>query len=150
MAPDPFTVPEGHQVVVVHPSDRPRMGRLQSGIVIVDYGNGENWRSVHTRLDETWAKRAASTLVILQESAIRHLRENDDFVQFFSDWERRIDGRASTVWVLPLLASSDAETIARIRTLGNGLHASAADGACFVEVQKPDGTIVVGMPGPAL
>ena len=150
MTSDTVTIPEGHQIVVVHPSDRPCMGQLQCGILVVDYGNGEDWQLVHLQLDGLWAERTATTLVVLQNGMIEILHRSGQFTTFFSDWKRRADSEISTLWVLPLSAAENMNAIAEIRGIGCAVHASAPDGACFVEVHKPDGSITVGMPGPAL
>ena len=43
-------------------------------------------------------------------------------------------------------AAQRIDIMAALKQIGLGVHYSAPDGACFVEVHRPDG-IVVGMPG---
>jgi len=50
--------------------------------------------------------------------------------------------------VVPHATEQHASQMRRLKQPGVGVHYSAEDGACFVEVHKPDG-IVVGMPGRA-
>ncbi len=150
MTADTVAIPEGHQIIVVHPSDIARIGQLQCGILVVDYGNDGDWNSINLKLDELWPGRTTSTLVVLQKGLIESLRRSNQVTTFFSDWKRRASSKMSTLWVLPLKAAEDADVIAEIHGIGCGVHASAPDGACFVEVHKPDGSITIGMPGPAL
>jgi hypothetical protein len=150
MTSNTVTIPEGHQIIVVHPSDVARIGQLQCGILVVDYGNDGDWNSINLKLDEVWPGRTTSTLVVLQKGLIESLRRSNQITTFFSDWKRRASSKMSTLWVLPLKAAEDANVIAEIHEIGCSVHASAPDGACFVEVHKPDGSITIGMPGPAL
>jgi hypothetical protein len=43
-------------------------------------------------------------------------------------------------------AAERTDVMAALKQLGVGVHYSAPDGACFVEVHRPEG-IIVGMPG---
>lgn len=150
MTSNTVTIPEGHQIIVVHPSDVARIGQLQCGILVVDYGNDGDWNSINMKLDEICPGRTTSTLVVLQKGLIESLRRSNQVTTFFSDWKRRASSEISTLWVLPLKAAEHADVIAEIHGIGCAAHASAPDGACFVEVHKPDGAITIGMPGPAL
>lgn len=78
------------------------------------------------------------------------LRAAGELREFVAAWQR-LGGRDwQAVWVLPLGAAGQTDAVGLLRTAGFGVHGSAEDGVCFVEVHKPDGTITVGMTGPSL
>lgn len=150
MSQDTVVVPPGHKVIVVKPTAAARVGAVPSGLVIVDYGQGGDWRQVNAQLDAAMAERSASAVVILQDDMIESLKGQGELDEFIAYWKAQKAGGRSAVWVLPLHASAQASVIALIRGAGFGVHASAPDGACFVEVHKPDRSITIGMPGPAI
>lgn len=150
MMADTIVVPEGHEVIVVKPAREARTGRLPCGVFVVDYGENGDWPSLHRQMLSAYAESQTSTLIILQRAMIEHLRNNGLIAPFFKDWKQYAAEKLPAIWVLPLDASMDADLVAGICAMGYGAHGSAADGACFVEVHKPDGSVVVGMPGPQL
>ncbi|MBP6750438.1 MAG: hypothetical protein KA144_12420 [Xanthomonadaceae bacterium] len=150
MPAETVVVPEGHHIIVVKPDARTRIAYTPSGILLVDYGQTGDWKETHTHLDAALETRAASVLVIMQSALIDALRRSAQLMAFFDDWKRRKSRGISAVWALPLDASSQTDIVRLIGDMGYGVHASAPDGACFLEVHKPDGSITVGMTGDAL
>lgn len=150
MTADTIVVPEGHEIIVVKPAREARTGRLPCGVFVVDYGEDGDWPSLHRRMHSAYLDSGTSALIVLQRPMIEHLRNSDLIDSFFEAWEQSAAEKLPAVWVLPLDASIDTDIVAKIRAMGYGVHGSAPDGACFVEVHKPDGSIVVGMPGPQL
>jgi hypothetical protein len=150
MPSDTVVVPPGHKVVVIDPTPNAHVDVVSSGAVIADYGQSGNWRYTNTQLSAALAKHPGSVVVILQNEMINALRQSNEFGEFFGYWKASKRKSVSAVWVLPLRASEQASVVSSIQNTGYGVHASAPDGACFVEVHKPNGSIVVGMPGPAL
>ena len=150
MASDNVVVPPGHKVIVIKPTAVAHVAVAPSGALVVDYGKNGNWQYTNSQFEAAHAKRAASAVVILQREMIDKLSQANELGQFIAYWKAAKEKGVSAVWVLPLRASEQSSVINSIQGAGYGVHASAPDGACFVEVHKPDGSITVGMPGPAL
>lgn len=147
---DTVVVPPGHQVVVFHPALLAHVDLAASGALIVDYGPKGDWRGTNVRLDASLATKQGPAVVILQDEMIDAICRSNELDEFLAYWKKSKDKDVSAVWVLPLAASKQDSVIASIRSAGYSVHTSAADGACFVEVHKSDGSITVGMPGPQL
>jgi hypothetical protein len=86
---------------------------------------------------------------ILQEALLERITDWDRFVADLEQVVPQPINRFGHCAVLVLKAAHRQELIHRLRGIAIGVHGSADDGACFVEVHRPDG-IVVGMPGPVL
>jgi hypothetical protein len=69
---------------------------------------------------------------------------------FIARWESARQSGWNAMWVLPKDASTRDDVVDLLKNAGFEAHGSAEDGACFVEVHKPEGTITIGMPGPSL
>lgn len=148
MSEDRVTVPPGHRVVVVHAASTTQCGYLQSGWFVLDFGGAEtDWRALMRGAIELLGRRPAPALLILQQARLASLHAAGEFAPLLQTWQA---AKLECVWVLPLHAADDAAAVAAIRGSGFGVHGSAPDGACFVEVHKPDGSIIVGMAGPVL
>jgi len=149
--PAMVTVPEGQKVVVVRAAPRENIGMLESGLLVVDFGAAGSWKNLTSAIEKR-AKQGdlPSLIVILQLTMIAELKARGELDAFFDFWARAHSTGARAVWVLPLGAKSDQQVVALIKKAGFTAHASADDGACFVEVHKPDGSITIGMPGPQL
>jgi hypothetical protein len=143
-------VPPGHKVVAVHPADREQCGFLESGWLLLDFGPGRPWFDLSCTAYSSAKSRPTNVLFVLQRGMIEWLRSHAQVEKFFKLWRSLREDGISGVWVLPLAASAEHDVIAAIRSIGYGVHASAPDGACFVEVHKPGEKIVVGMVGAAL
>ncbi|QTN28422.1 hypothetical protein HZ993_00750 [Rhodoferax sp. AJA081-3] len=150
MPADTAVVPPGHKVTVINPTANGHVNVVSSGALIMDYGRNGNWRLTNAQFEAALARRSASAVVILQDEMIVALKQSNDLGDFFAYWTAARAKGISAVWVLPLRASEQTSIISSIHSAGYGVHASAPDGACFVEVHKPDGSVVVGMPGASL
>jgi hypothetical protein len=151
-AQDSVVVPPGHRVVVFSPSGKPHAKVLESGALPVDYGTAGDWRAVQSEVEQKLSGMGPDTFVVVvfQLAAIEHLASEAEREEILLRWKALKERGARAVWVLPLRAADHRSTVAAIKAAGFGVHTSASDGACFVEVHKPDGRIIVGMPGPAL
>jgi hypothetical protein len=81
---------------------------------------------------------------------IESLDAAGELSEFIARWQSAMRSGWNAVWVLPNEASARNDVVELLKNAGFGVHGSAEDGACFVEVHKPDGTITIGMPGPSL
>lgn len=141
------TVPPGHQVVVVHPSPAPHFSPLKSGYHVADLGYSGDFAPVLARAESLVHQEGRHAIVwILQTSLLQQTEVLDSLLAFLA--KLRQEG-IHYVAVFPHADASYREQVTRLRGIGIGVHASAPDGACFVEVHRPDGSIVIGMPGPA-
>ena len=147
-ATDEVVIPAGHQVNVVHPGAA-RAGFMPSGWLVVDFGPDGDWRQLTVDVYTQLQQRNVPLVVILQAGAIDALAQRGETDRFLDLWRQMADAGCSSVWVLPLEAGSRHDLARRLRDAGMGVHGSAPDGACFVEVHTPEG-ITVGMPGPLL
>jgi hypothetical protein len=88
-----------------------------------------------------------TTITILQLAMIDSLVTAGDLSAFVAGWQSAKHKGWNAVWVLPNEASARDKVVELLKNAGFGVHGSTEDGACFVEVHKPDGTITVGMAG---
>jgi hypothetical protein len=143
-------VPEGHKVVVFHPSPTPFLARAQSGFWILNLGDGGDTTQALRACDDLVAKlaRGQSVIWILQAEFLSSVQDLDGFLVRVRAVIDRLRGAVGHNAVFATDASRRTDVMRAFRQIGLGVHYSAPDGACFVEVHRPDG-IVVGMPGPA-
>jgi pentatricopeptide repeat protein len=141
-------IPAGHQVNVVHPGAA-RAGFLPSGWLVVDFGPDGDWRQLTVDVYTQLQKQNVPLVVILQAGAIDALARSGETDRFLDLWRQMVQAGCSSVWVLPREAANHAGIVRTLREAGIGVHGSAPDGACFVEVHTPQG-ITVGMPGAVL
>ena len=150
MSDSKVRVPPGHKVVVIHPVADPQITQLESSFV-VDFGLNANWRSVVGTLEDALSLgEIPSTVAILQRAMLDNLQALAEVGEFIEAFTRLRARGWMAVWVFPNEAADRTEVVVQLQAAGFGVHGSAPDGACFVEVHKPDGTITVGMAGPTL
>jgi hypothetical protein len=154
MSDEYVQVPPGHKVVMIQPSPQPHFNLLESGFLLLDFGTSGNWRTtlanIETCFDGLDEGQAPTTITILQSEMINELVAANDLDDFLAMCQAAGQRGWSALWILPNEAASNDEVVAGLKRAGFGVHSSARDGTCFVEVHKPDGTITVGMTGPAL
>lgn len=144
-------VPPGHKVVGIFPSTRPQVRQLESNFLVVDFGVDGNWRALVSDIDEGLGRaEVRPTVVILQGAMLDGLRAAGELQDFVGAWQYLRERGWQAIWVLPREAAGQAEAVESLKTAGFIVHGSSEDGACFIEVHKPDGTITIGMPGPSL
>jgi hypothetical protein len=150
MPEDHVTVPPGHKVVVIHPVAAPSLGQMESGLVIANLGAGDDFEPVLSAAERVAATgHQLSMIWILQEALLTQVTDWDQFVGRLESVVRKPGNRIGHCVVLVLEAAQRHALVQRLKGVGMGVHGSADDGACVVEVHRPDG-IVVGMPGRAL
>jgi hypothetical protein len=146
---DTVTVPPGHKVVVVHPAPKAYLGCGESGVWIADLGAASDFADVVSRVAQmSVAGQQASIIWILQPCVLESAAAFDALISTLTAIVAQSRGIVGHCAVVPHATKQHASQMRRLRQSGVGVHYSAEDGACFVEVHKPDG-IVVGMPGRA-
>lgn len=141
-------VPPGHKVVVIHPSPLPQMGVAESKLVVLDFGASGDWRTMLAKVEAGLLGGAfPTTITILQWAMIDRLVTAGELSAFVAGWQSAKQKGWNAVWILPNKASECDVVVDLLTNAGFGVHGSTEDGACFVEVHKPDGTITVGMAG---
>lgn len=144
-------VPPGHKVVVIHPSPSAQIGLTESKLVILDFGTSGDWREMLSKVDEGLSHGPfPASVAILQTAFLASLDAAGELSAFVASWQSARERGWNAVWALPGEASARVEVVELLKKAGFGVHGSADDGACLVEVHKPDGTITIGMPGPTL
>jgi hypothetical protein len=142
-------IPEGHKVVVIGPSPKPFLARAQSGVWILNFGDGTDLTRALDDVDAFVGKAGQHNIVwIFQAEFLAALRDVDGFLARVSAIAAASRGKVGHTAVFANEAARHTAIMAAFRQIGLGVHYSAPDGACFVEVHRPDG-IVVGMPGKA-
>jgi len=143
------TVPPGHKVVVVHPIPKAYFARAESGVWIADLGAASDFADVVSRVAQlSAAAQQASVIWILQPCVLDSAAAFDSLISTLTALVQRSRGIVVHCAVVPHATEQHTSQMRRLRQTGVGVHYSAEDGACFVEVHKPDG-IVIGMPGRA-
>ena len=149
MTEETVVVPEGHKVVVFQPTPGPSFGRAESGFWILNFGDGGDLNGALDVVD-TFVRSAdqQNVIWILQAGFLNSLADVGKFLDRVRTVIVNSQGKVGHVAVFATEASKRTDLMQAFRQLGLGVHSSSPDGACFVEVHRPDG-IVVGMPGPA-
>ncbi|MEK6289105.1 MAG: hypothetical protein AABO57_25600 [Acidobacteriota bacterium] len=145
------TVPQGHKIVTIHPSTQPQVWQLESKFLVLDFGLNSDWRAFVSDFDERVGQvEVQPTVAILQGAMLDRLQASGEIHDFVSEWQRLRERGWQAVWVLPREAAERMDAVELLKSAGFGVHGSAKDGACFIEVHKPDGTITIGMTGPSI
>lgn len=149
MAEDEVVVPEGHKVVVYGPSPEPFLTRAQSGVWILNFGDGSDLSRALDAVDEFVSSADRQSVIwILQLEFLNSLQDLDRFLDRVRAVITNSHGTVRHSAVFATEASQRTDVMGAFRQLGLGVHHSAPDGACFIEVHRPNG-IVVGMAGQA-
>ena len=150
MTEDEVVVPEGHKVVVFGPSPKPFLKRAESGVWILNFGDGTDLNGALNAVDEFVRSADQENVIwILQAEFLNSLTDLDRFVERVRSVTANSRGTVGHCAVFATEASRRTDVMQAFKQLGLGVHYSAPDGACFVEVHRPDG-IVIGMAGQAL
>ena len=149
MSTDTIVVPEGHKVIVIGPSSRPFLARADSGWFVLNFGDGKDLVTALESIEDAVERRDKLNVIwILQREFLDALQDLKSFLARVGAIVSASHGRIGHVAVFATKAADRVEIMNSFRQLGLGVHYSAPDGACFVEVHRPDG-IVVGMAGKA-
>jgi hypothetical protein len=142
-------VPQGHKVVVIGPSAKPFLARTASGTWILNFGDGHDLvRGLDAVEDFIRKADKQSVIWILQAEFLDTLQDVDGFLARVRAIAATSRGKVGHCAVFAMRAAQRTDIMLAFSQLGFGVHHSAPDGACFVEVHRPDG-IVAGMPGKA-
>lgn len=145
---DLVTVPPGHKVVVYHASEGASIGRAESGFWIVQCGkNGQDQRVFEAARRLVGQLGQAAFIWIVPAEFLSSLPHERTFLTSLSGVMNLSRNQLAHTVVVPDACPKHESVMQQIACLA-GVHYSAEDGACFVEVHKPEG-IIVGMPGRA-
>lgn len=136
-------VPPSHKVVVFRATPESYLFRSDSGFWIVQLGDQGDHTGVFEQLKDLLAQKQQENLIwIVQPDNLVA-----DLLARISSIVRPSVDCASHIAVLPGVLPDHSDVVKQLRELGMNVHDSADDGACFVEVHRPDG-VAVGLPGP--
>jgi hypothetical protein len=131
------------------------LGKMGSGIWIADFGPDGEYEQLFQAAENALRQNPAVSIIwAIQESASAGWMSDATALAVWLQrlhQVRRARGSAQVGDVAVLSVSgAKAQALATLLySLGVGVHQPAPDGAIFVEVHRPDGSIVVGIPGPA-
>jgi hypothetical protein len=147
--PQPAVVPPGHKIVVIHPIETAYMTTLDSGARIVDFGSCCKLQDFFAEIEKFCEHPEKLSIIwIVQSNFIEYLQATGNITIFLKKLEQILNSNPqSRNIVLPDEAINLVSFRNSLIKIGAYIFSSADDGACFVEVHKPDGTIAVGMPG---
>jgi hypothetical protein len=147
--PEQLIVPPGHKVVVIKPIETPYMTTLESGARIVDFGRYCKLSEFFTEIEQFCEHPEKLSIIwIVQPDFISYLQSIGSIGLFLQKFDRILSAHPqSRNVVLPHEAFTLAPFRDSLLKMGAYIFSSAPDGACFVEVHQPDGSIHVGMHG---
>jgi len=147
MSKDEIEVPEGQKVVVIGPSPRPFLARAESGTWILNFGDGKDLTHALDAVEDLVAgPHGGSVIWLFQGEFLSALSDVDGFLARVRAIIAASHDKVEHFAVFAKEAGLHTEVMASLKQIGLGVYYSAPDGACFVEVYRPDG-IVVGLPG---
>ena len=150
MDKDNVVVPPGHKVVIAYPTPTPEFRQTASSVWILNFGD---CRFVQAMLDTAseFVSRdeEASVIWILAGDVLETLDDPAAFLESAATLVRGSSGKVSHIAIFPDDTPSRAQFMRAFRERRFGVHFGGPERECFVEVHKPDGSIVVGMAGPA-
>jgi hypothetical protein len=150
MSDSSAVIPPGYSVVVISPSSRPGFARTQSGPWILEFGAPRFIAPALENLESFLRSATERTSIIWLVSG--------DILAAFPDpaplveAARERQALSSIVSHLAVFPDDTPTRLAAMRgfhRIGFGVHYGGPARECYVEVHRPDGTIVVGMPGAA-
>lgn len=142
-------VPPGHRVVVIHPSQDPFFAPSESGPMMLNFGSVEHVPSGLTKVAE-WAGSTKEQQSVLWLMPANILPAFDNAPVLLAQIAKLVTAapHVSHLAVFPGSSPLLDRVMESFRSIGVNTQRGAPDGACYVEVHKPDGSIVVGIPGP--
>jgi hypothetical protein len=143
-------IPEGHKVVIIGPSPKPFLAQAESGTWILNFGDGQDLTGALDAVEDFVGRVEKQYVVwILQAEFLDALKDVDGFLARIRAIAALSRDKVGHCAVFAKEAGRRTDIMVSLRQIGLAVHFSAPDGACFVEVHRPDG-IVVGMPGKPL
>jgi hypothetical protein len=147
MGKDELEIPEGHKVSVIRPSPRPFLERAESGTWILNFGDGKDLTHALDAVEAFVARSHRETVIwLFQGEFLAALHDVDGFLVRIRAIVTASHDKVEHLAVFAKEAGLHTEVMASLKQIGLAVFYSAPDGACFVEVHRPDG-IVVGLPG---
>jgi len=147
MLDDTVEVPPGHKVVVYRAWPTPTLRRAESGIWILNFGDGAEPDAALRAIERFVTQPVQARVIwILQDSFFSSVLDLPPFLFRIAAVVSASSGRISHCAVFPGDAASRRDLMDAFKSAGLGVHFGGPDGECFVEVHRPDG-IVIGMPG---
>lgn len=144
-----IAVPPDHKVMVLRPSDKPFVTRSESGVWLASIPSPSLVALVTRAVLELETKASREWVVwVISLSGFEPLDVQDQIVTLLSSAVSETAGRLTHTAVIPYARSRHYPMMKRLSAAGFGVHTSHEDGACFIEVHKPNG-IAVGMAGKA-
>ena len=145
-------VPEGHKVVVISGTVNPQFGQAESGLFVANLGYGpKSWKIIEEAKSRPDEYKQFGVMWIVQQESFGGLDQLDKEklkAELTGVLEEEKETTHIAVFVSP--ADQNRSLVNIFRILGMGVHHSAPDGACLIEVHKPDGQIIIGMAGEAI
>ena len=142
-------VPPGHRVVIIFPSRFPFFVPSESGPMMLNFGSVDNVPSALTKIAE-WASsiKEQQSVVWLMPADI--LPAFDDAPVLLAQITNLVAAapHISHLAVFPDSSPLQDRVMESFRSVGVNTQHGAPDGGCYIEIHKPDGSIVVGIPGP--
>lgn len=136
-------VPPGHKLVIVYPHPIPKLGKTESGVWIAELGSGVAFNNVIANVRSMLEQvEKAKVIWIIQPSV---LVSKLNFETLLSELESIIQKPIHTAGhtlVVPYAQHCHLPQIRRLESLGVAMHCGGLHGECFVEVHRPDGTVV--------
>lgn len=144
------TVPPGHKIAVINASETAEFGTSESGIRVAQMGKHDVDQRI-LKIVKNFAvdSDGAHLIWIMAPEFIDSLSDREGFIAEVKTIVVTSNERITHAAVFPGTSPQHQSFIKQIRGLGMSAYSAADDGACFVEVHRPDG-IVVGMPGKEL
>ena len=142
-------VPHGFKVVAFRPSARAFFASSESGVRVLNLGDDVAGAVQALAAIERFVPEEPNTGVIwiFSRSVLRALSGNASFLLRLGETlAEPADIRHFAVF--PDDTEPENQIAGAFKSASAEVHFAAHDGACFVEVHRPDG-IVVGFPGPA-
>src|SRR5262249_45621044 len=142
--------PPGHKVVVFRPIAEPRLAKSESGCWILNFGDGRDTARPLELIERFVETGTAGTVIwILDAAFLRQVPDPHALAERVAALKRSSPHGLSHCAVFAGDAVPWKRLMEAFKAAGIGVHYADPDGACFVEVHRPDG-IVVGMAGPPL
>lgn len=145
-----FVVPPGHRVVVIYPSPNPFFIPTESGPIMLNFGLVDHVPSELTKFAE-WAGSVKEKQSVVWLMPADILPAFDDAPALLAEIASLV-AAAPHISHLAIFPGSSSPLLERVMEslsgVGVNTQRGAPDGACYLELHKPDGSIVVGIPGP--
>ncbi len=147
MRSDSVEVPAGQEVVVMGAAVQPFLVRARSGVWILNLGASADAEPALEAVEGFVAQEIrASVFWFVQREFLAAYSRSQPTQERVRDIVAAAAGRIGHCAVVPC-GFEDRAALESLVASGFGVHFAHEDGACLVEVHRPEG-ITIGMPGP--